>query len=88
MERCYVESQINGSLAFYRSDIDHSLETDRERLIQELDLEDGKLEKLFKNIQGKKANEKYIDCSQAVQYLGGDNLRASPVQVLSWLTEH
>ena len=87
IERCYVESLLNGFLAFYRSDIDHSLETNRERLIQELDREDAKLEKFFKGIRREKVNEKYVECTQAVQYLG-DNIRASPVRILSWLTEH
>ena len=87
IEKCYVESLLNGFLAFYRSDIDHSLETNRERVIQELDREDAKLEKFFKGIRREKANEKYVDCTQAVQYLG-DNIRASPVRILSWLTEH
>ena len=87
IEKCYVESLLNGFLAFYRSDIDHSLETNRERLIQELDREDAKLEKFFKGIRREKVNEKYVDCTQAVQYLG-DNIRASPVRILSWLTEH
>ena len=88
IEKCYVESLLNGFLAFYRSDIDHSLETNRERLIQELDREDAKLEKFFKGIRREKANEKYVDCTQAVQYLGDNNIRASPVRILSWLTEH
>ena len=87
IEKCYVESLLNGFLAFYRSYIDHSLETNRERLIQELDREDAKLEKFFKGIRREKVNEKYVDCTQAVQYLG-DNIRASPVRILSWLTEH
>jgi uncharacterized damage-inducible protein DinB len=88
IEKCYVESLLNGFLAFYRSDIDHSLETNRERVIQELDREDAKLEKFFKGIRREKANEKYVDCTQAVQYLGDNNIRASPVRILSWLTEH
>ena len=88
IEKCYVESLLNGFLAFYRSDIDHSLETNRERLIQELDREDAKLEKFFKGIRREKANEKYVDCTQAVQYLGDNNIRASPARILSWITEH
>lgn len=88
IERGYVESLLNGFLAFYRSDIDHSLETNRERLIRELDREDAKLEKFFKGIRREKANEKYVDCTQAVQYLGDNNIRASPARILSWITEH
>ena len=88
IEKCYVESLLNGFLAFYRSDIDHSLETNSDRLIQELDREDAKLEKFFKGIRREKANEKYVDCTQAVQYLGDNNIRASPVRILSWLIEH
>ena len=88
IEKCYVESLLNGFLAFYRSDIDHSLETNRERLIQELDREDAKLEKFFKGIRREKVNEKYVDCTQAVQYLGDNNIRASPARILSWITEH
>ena len=88
IERCYVDSIINGSLTFFRPHIDHTLETSKERLLQELDLEDGKLEDSLKDIEWQKANEKYIDCSQVVIYLGDDSRQASPIQILSWLTEH
>ena len=88
IERCYVESIINGSLTFFRPYIDHTLESDKERLIQELDVEDGRLEKILESIGGQKATEKYIDCSKVVKYLGDAHPQASPVQVLSWLTEH
>ena len=41
-------------------------------------MEDGKLEKFFQGIHRKKANEKYVDCTQAVQYLGNNNIRGFP----------
>ena len=88
IERCYVESLITGSLTFFRSSIDHSIENDKKRLIQEMDEEDRKLDQIFVSIQWGKANDKSIDCSQAVKYLGDNNKLASPVQILSWITEH
>lgn len=33
IERCYVDSIINGSLTFFRPHFDHTLETNKERLI-------------------------------------------------------
>ena len=88
IERCYVESLITGSLTFFRSSIDHSIENDKKRLIKEMDEEDRKLDQIFVSIQWEKANDKSIDCSQAVKYLGDNNKLASPVQILSWITEH
>ncbi len=88
IERCYVESLITGTLTFYRSDIEHSLEIDKERLIHELDLEDKKLEKICESFQSQETKEKSIDCNQAAKYLGNNNILAPPAQILSWLTEH
>ena len=88
IERCYVESLITGSLTFFRSSIVHSIENDKKRLIQEMDSEDGKLVQIFGSIQWEKANDKTVDCSQAVKYLGYNNKLASKVQILSWITEH
>ena len=58
IERRYVESLNNGSLTFFRSHIDHSMEIDRERLIKEIDLEDRKLEKIFESMKPQKSMEK------------------------------
>ena len=57
-------------------------------MIRELNAEDGRLEKILASIGGKKATEKYIDCSKVMKYLGDAHPQASPAQVLSWLTEH
>ncbi len=88
IERCYVESIVNGSLNFLRPYIDHTLESDKERLVHVMDTEDAKLEKSLENIEERKITEKYIDCSKASKYLGDGFEYASPVQMLSWLTEH
>ena len=88
IERCYVESLKTGSLTFFRSSIDHSIENDKKRLIQEMDDEDRKLDQIFVSIQWEKANDKTVNCSQAVEYLGDNNKLASPVQILLWITEH
>lgn len=88
IERCYVESLITGALTFYRSDIDHSLEIDKERLIHELDMEDKKLEKICEIFQSQETKDESIDCSQVAKYLGNNNILVSPAQILSWLTEH
>ena len=88
IERCYVESLITGSLTFFRSSIDHSIENDKKRLIQEMDAEDRKLDQIFGSIQSEKVYDKIVDCSQAVKYLDDNNKLASPVRILSWTTEH
>ena len=88
IERCYVESLITGALTFYRLDIDHSLETDKEKLIHELDMEDKKLEKICEIFQSQETKDESIDCSQVAKYLGNSNITTSPAQILSWLTEH
>ena len=88
IESCYVESLITGSLTFFRSDIDHSLETNKERLIHELDKEDKNLEQICESLQLQKAKDRSIECSQVVKYLGDSNILASPLQILTWLTEH
>ena len=88
IERCYVESLKTGSLTFFRSSIDHSIENDKKRLVQEMDTLDWELDQIFVNIQREEANDKTVDCGQAVKYLGENNKLASPVQILSWITEH
>ena len=88
IERSCIESLITGSLSFFRSSIDHSIENDKEKLIQGMDAEDRKLDQIFVSIQWEKANDKSIDCSQAVKYLGDNNKLTSQVQILSWITEH
>jgi uncharacterized damage-inducible protein DinB len=88
IERCYVESLITGALTFYRSDIDHSLEIDKERLIHELDMKDKELEKICESFQAQEAKDKSIDCSRAAKYLGNNNILVSPAQILTWLAEH
>ena len=88
IERCYVESIVNGSLNFFRPYIDHTLESDKERLVNVMDTEDAKLERSLENTEERKITEKYIDCSKASKYLGDGFEYASPVQILPWLTEH
>ena len=88
IEKCYVESMYNGYLTFFRRNIDHSLEMDKARLIHELVSEDNKLEEIIEKLSKEKTHEKYIDCSAVVTYLGNENIKSSPVQVLSWMTEH
>ena len=88
IESCYVESLRTGYLTFFRSNVDHSIENDKKRLIQVMDEEDGKLDQIFGKIKWEKANDKSIDCRQAVKYLGESNMLASRFQILSWITEH
>ena len=77
IERCYVESLKTGSPTFFRPSVDHSIENDKKKLIQEMDTLDKDLEQTFASIQWKKTNDKSIDCSQKAEYLGGNNKLAS-----------
>ena len=88
IELSYVESLTTGSLSFLRPNVDHSIENDKERLIHEMDTVDSDLIQVTGNIDNAEAEDKYIDCSQAVMYLGEVNLLASPIQILKWITEH
>ena len=88
IERSYVESLTTGSLSFFRPNVDHSIENDKERLIHEMDTVDRVLIQIIGSIGIAKAGEKYIDCRQAVKYLGDKNMLASPIQILKWMTEH
>jgi uncharacterized damage-inducible protein DinB len=88
IEMCYVESITKGSLDFRRPHIDHTMEGDKDRLIRTMDAVDTELENSLEKMDDSKANEKYIDCRKAVKYLGDAYRQASPVQILSLLTEH
>ncbi len=88
IERSYVESLTTGSLSFFRPNVDHSIENDKEKLIHEMDTVDVDLIQIIGSIGNAKAEDKYIDCSQAVKYLGDRNMLASPIQILKWITEH
>lgn len=88
IEKCYVESLIHGSLTFLRTDIDHSLETDKEGLIEQLASTDSKLEEFFERISSERAREKYIECREAVKYLGNENSNLSPIQIITMITDH
>ena len=82
IERCYVESLITGALTFYRLDIDHSLETDKEKLIHELDMEDKKLEKICEIFQSQETKDESIDCSQVAKYLGKRSPGERPYSII------
>ena len=88
IERSYVESLTTGSLSFFRPNVDHSIEIDKNRLIIEMDTLDRELIQIICNLGNAKTDDKYIDCRQAVKYLGEGNMFASPIQILKWITEH
>ena len=88
IERSYVESLTTGSLSFFRPNVDHSIEIDKIRLINEMDTLDRELIQIICSLGNVKAYNKYIDCRQAVNYLGESNMFASPIRILSWITEH
>ena len=88
IESCYVESLTTGSLTFLRPNVDHSIENDKKRLIHGMDTVDSELSQIICSLGNAKADDKYIDCRQAVKYLGESNMFASPIRILSWITEH
>ena len=88
IESCYVESLTTGSLTFFRPNVDHSIENDKKRLIHNMDRVDRELSQIICSIENAKADNKYIDCRQVMKYLGDGNMFASPIQILSWITEH
>lgn len=88
IEKCYIEAILEGRLDFLRSDIDHSLETDRETLASRLRDADAMLYEAMEIMPGERCFEKYIDCSAVSQYLAQDVDGDTPLHMIEMLTEH
>ncbi len=88
MRKCYLNALRSGILDFYRIDIDHSLENNKHGLLERLKriLEEICAEVTL--LDSKQLEEKWIDCTPSVKYLGENNRKISPYQAIGLLLEH
>lgn len=84
IEKCYVESITRGELNFFRTDIDHSLESKKGELVTAMNNVDASLMRTFTTLPDEKVHEKYIDAKE----MGPEMGNVSPYQILTFLTEH
>ncbi len=88
IRKCYRDAFKSGILDFYRKDIDHSLENDKHGILEELKKI---LEEIFAEVSqfdSHKLEEKWIDSTPSVRYLGEDYRTISPLQAIELLIEH
>ncbi len=88
MERCYTDSMVTGSLDFFRTDINHTLENDKYGMIKALLNEDKRLKSVLSKIPEDELYRLNIDCSNVVKYVGEKHRKTSPEIVVSWIMEH
>lgn len=88
IRKCYLDALKKGILDFYRIDIDHSLENNKQglleasrRIVEEICTE-------ISLCDSKRLEEKWVDCTPSLKYLGGNNRKISPLQAIGLLIEH
>ena len=78
----------SGVLDFHRKDIDHYLENNKQELLEE---SKRVLEEICAEVSlydSKRLEEKWIDCTPSVRYLGENNRKISPLRAIGLLIEH
>ncbi len=88
IRKCYLDALKSGILNFNRIDIDRSLENNKQRL---LEASKRILEYICAEVSlcdSQRLEEKWIDCTPFVRYLGENNKKISPLQVIGLLIEH
>ena len=88
IRKCYLDALRSGILNFNRKDIDHSLENYKQKLLEGLKriLEEICAEVSMYNTQ--RLEEKWIDCTPSVRYLGESSRKISPLRAIGLLIEH
>ena len=88
IDKCYIESIETGVLDFIRTDIDHTIENNKDELIRRLREEDRKLNGIIHSLNADQLRKKNINCLKVVKYLGEKKQFASIEQIISLMTEH
>ena len=88
IRKCYLDALKKGILDFYRIDIDHSLENNKQglleasrRIVEEICAE-------VSLCDNKRLEEKWVDCTPSLKYLGENNRKINPLQAIGLLIEH
>lgn len=88
IRKCYLDALKSGILDFYRKDIDHSLENNKQRLLDELKRISEDICAEVSLYDSQRLEEKWIDCTPSVRYLGENNRKINPLQAIGLLIEH
>ena len=88
IRKCYLDALQSGTLDFYRRDVDHSLESNKQVLLEELRSVLKEICRIVSSYDERKVMDKWIDCTPAVKYLGENHKRISALEVVSLITEH
>ena len=86
VSKCYTDALENQKLVFERNDVDHSLETDKSRLITELKLTKERLRSFIESVDPAVLSQEIIDCPESEKYVGVE--RTSPRIIVWWMIEH
>lgn len=78
----------SGTLDFYRRDVDHSLESNKQIFLEELRSFLIEICRIVSAYDERKVVDKWIDYTPSVKYLGENHMRISPLKVISLITEH
>ncbi|MCL4337659.1 MAG: DinB family protein [Candidatus Thermoplasmatota archaeon] len=88
IRKCYLDALKKGILDFYRIDIDHSLENNKQGL---LEVSRRVVEEICAEVSlcdNKRLEEKWVDCTPSLKYLGENNRKINPLQAIGLLIEH
>ena len=88
IRKCYLDALRSGTLDFYRRDIDHSLENNKQVLLEGLKSVLAEICRIVSTYDGRNVLDKWIDCTPSIKYLGESHQKISPLQVIGFLTEH
>ncbi|MHB8361946.1 MAG: hypothetical protein ACYDAO_02965 [Thermoplasmataceae archaeon] len=87
IRKCYLDALRSGILDFYRRDVDHSLENNKQALLGELRSVLVEICRIVSAYDERKVEDKWIDCTPSIKYLGENHKRISPLQVIGLITE-
>jgi uncharacterized damage-inducible protein DinB len=84
----YLDALQSGTLDFYRKDVNHLLENNKQELLKELKLVIEKFSRIVLAYSSQKVSDKWIDCTPSIKYLGENFRNISPLQLTDMMTEH
>ena len=88
IRKCCIDALKLGTLDFYRSDVDHTLESNKQVLLEELKSVLVEICRIVSAYDARKVEDKWIDCTPSIKYLGQNYKGINPLQVISLITEH
>ncbi|WP_276936328.1 DinB family protein [Ferroplasma acidiphilum] len=84
----YLDALQSGTFDFYRKDINHLLENNKQELLEELKCVMEEFSSIVLTYSSQKVSDKWIDCTPSMKYLGENFRNISPLQLTGMITEH